>query len=62
MIPVAEQYISESQENLKGYYDELARKYHAKLSELHELKVNEKPELHRNCQRMKDCCKQIMIG
>lgn len=42
VIPVVEQYISESQENLKGYYDELARKYHAKLSELHELKVNEK--------------------
>ena len=42
VIPVVEQYISESQENFKGYYDELARKYHAKLSELHELKVNEK--------------------
>lgn len=42
VIPVVEQYISESQENLKGYYDELAGKYHAKLSELHELKVNEK--------------------
>ena len=42
VIPVVEQYISESQENLKGYYHELARKYHAKLSELHELKVNEK--------------------
>ena len=42
VIPVVEQYISESQENLKGYYDELARKYHAKLFELHELKVNEK--------------------
>ena len=42
VIPVVEQYISESQENLKGYYDELARKYHAKLSELHEQKVNEK--------------------
>ena len=45
VIPVVEQYISESQENLKGYYDELARKYHAKLSELHELKVNEKTEI-----------------
>lgn len=42
MIPVVEQYISESQENLKRYYDELAGKYHTKLSELHELKVNEK--------------------
>ena len=42
VIPVVEQYISESQENLKGYYNELVRKYHAKLSELHELKVNEK--------------------
>ena len=42
VIPVVEQYISESQENLKGYCDELARKYHAKLSELHEQKVNEK--------------------
>ena len=42
VIPVVEQYISESQENLKGYYNELVKKYHAKLSELHELKVNEK--------------------
>lgn len=42
MIPVVEQYISESQENLKRYYDELAGKYHTKLSELHELKMNEK--------------------
>lgn len=42
VIPVVEQYISESQENLKGYYNEFVRKYHAKLSELHELKVNEK--------------------
>lgn len=42
VIPIVEQYISESQENLKGYYNELVRKYHAKLSELHELKVNEK--------------------
>lgn len=45
VIPVVEQYISESQENLKGYYNELVRKYHAKLSELHELKVNEKTEI-----------------
>ena len=42
MIPVVEQYIFESQENLKEYYDELAKKYHAKLSELHDFKVNEK--------------------
>ena len=42
VIPVVEQYISESQENLKKYYDELAKKYHAKLSKLHDLKVNEK--------------------
>lgn len=45
MIPVVEQYISESQENLKRYYDELAGKYHTKLSELHELKGNEKTRI-----------------
>lgn len=42
MIPVVEQYISESQRNLKEYYDELARIYHTKLSQLHDFKVNEK--------------------
>lgn len=45
MIPVVEQYISESQENLKEYYDELAKKYHAKLFELHDFKVNEKNDI-----------------
>ena len=42
VIPVVEQYISQSQENLKEYYDELARIYHTKLSQLHDFKVNEK--------------------
>lgn len=45
MIPVVEQYIFESQENLKEYYDELAKKYHAKLFELHDFKVNEKNDI-----------------
>lgn len=42
MDPVVEQYISESQRNLRKYYDELARVYHAKLSQLYDCKLNEK--------------------
>ena len=45
VIPVVEQYISQSQENLKEYYDELAKKYHAKLFELYGFKVNEKNDI-----------------
>ena len=42
IIPVVENYITESQENLQNYYEELAKKYHEKLSQLHEYKVEEK--------------------
>ncbi len=42
IIPAAENYIAESQKNLQNYYDELAMKYHEKLSQLHEYKVEEK--------------------
>ena len=45
VIPVVEQYISQSEENLKEYYDELAKKYHAKLFELYGFKVNEKNDI-----------------
>lgn len=42
IIPVVEKYITESQKNLQDYYDELAMKYHEKLSQLHDCKVEEK--------------------
>lgn len=42
IIPVVEKYIAESQKNLQDYYEELARKYHEKLSQLHDCKVEEK--------------------
>lgn len=42
IIPVIDGYITESQKNLQNYYEELAERYHEKLSQLHELKVEEK--------------------
>lgn len=42
IVPVVENYIMESQKNLQNYYEELAKKYHEKLSQLHEYKVEEK--------------------
>lgn len=42
IIPVVEKYITESQKNLQDYYDALALKYHEKLSQLHDRKVEEK--------------------
>lgn len=42
IIPVVEKYIAESQKNLQDYYNELAKKYHEKLSQLHDCKVEEK--------------------
>lgn len=43
--PVVERYISESQSNLKEFYDELAKKYHVKLSQLYDFKVDEKNDI-----------------
>ncbi len=42
IIPNVENYIEESQKNLQDYYNELAKKYHEKLSNLHDCKVKEK--------------------
>lgn len=42
IIPNVENYIEESQRNLQDYYNELAKKYHEKLSNLHDCKVKEK--------------------
>lgn len=42
IIPVVDNYIMESRQNLQNYYEELAKKYHEKLSQLHEYKVEEK--------------------
>ncbi|RKI44030.1 hypothetical protein D7V86_14815 [bacterium D16-51] len=42
IIPVVENYIAESQKKLQDYYDELAKKYHEKLSQLHDCKMEEK--------------------
>ena len=42
IIPVVERYIAESQKNLQAYYDELAKKYHEKLLQLHDCKAEEK--------------------
>lgn len=42
IIPVVEDYITESQMNLQNYYEELAKKYHEKLLKLHDYKVEEK--------------------
>lgn len=42
IIPNVENYIEESQKNLQNYYNELAKKYHEKLSNLHDCKVKEK--------------------
>ncbi|MDI9243186.1 hypothetical protein [Fusibacillus kribbianus] len=42
IIPIAAQYISENQQNLQNYYDELANQYHEKLSLLHDFKMDEK--------------------
>lgn len=42
IIPTVENYIAESQKNLQNYYDELAKKYHEKLLQLHDCKVEEK--------------------
>lgn len=40
--PAADKYIKESRQNLQNYYARLAKKYHEKLSQLHECKVEEK--------------------
>ncbi len=45
IIPVVENYITESQKNLQGYYEELAKKYHEKLALLHDYKVEEKNKI-----------------
>lgn len=42
IIPNVENYIEKSQKNLQNYYNELAKKYHEKLSNLHDCKVKEK--------------------
>lgn len=42
IIPIVEKYIAESQKNLRDYHNELARKYHEKLSQLHDCKVEKK--------------------
>lgn len=42
IIPVADNYIAESQKNLQNYHEELAKKYHEKLLQLHEYKLEEK--------------------
>lgn len=42
IIPNVENYIEESQKYLQNYYNELAKKYHEKLSNLHDCKVKEK--------------------
>lgn len=42
IIPVVEKYIAESQKNLQDYYEELAKNYHEKLSQLHDWKMAEK--------------------
>lgn len=42
IIPNVENYIEESQKNLQNYYNELAKNYHEKLSNLHDCKVKEK--------------------
>lgn len=45
IIPVVDNYINESQKNLQNYYEELAKKYHEKLSQLHDYKVEEKNKI-----------------
>lgn len=45
IIPVVDNYIMESQKNLQNYYEELAKKYHEKLLQLHEYKVEEKNKI-----------------
>lgn len=42
ILPIVERYISESLKKLQEYYDELAKMYHEKLSQLHDYKVEEK--------------------
>lgn len=42
IIPIVDNYIMESRQNLQSYYENLAKKYHEKLSQLHEYKVEEK--------------------
>ena len=45
IIPVIDNYITESQKNLQNYYEELAKKYHEKLSQLHDCKMKEKNKI-----------------
>lgn len=45
IVPIVEQYILECHKNLQKYYDELAKKYHDKLSQLHDFKVDEKTRI-----------------
>lgn len=52
IIPVVDNYIIESQKNLQNYYERLAKKYHEKLLQLHEHKVEEKNEIA--CQLSED--------
>lgn len=42
IISVVEKYITESQKNLQDYYEELAKNYHEKLSQLYDCKEEEK--------------------
>lgn len=42
IVPVVDNYITESRQNLQNYYEELAKKYHEKLVQLHDYKVEEK--------------------
>lgn len=42
IMPGIEKYISESRENLRDYYNVLANRYHEKLLQLHDCKVEEK--------------------
>lgn len=42
IIPVVDNYIAESQKKLQNYYEELAKKYHEKMLQLYEYKIEEK--------------------
>ncbi len=42
IVPIVDNSIIESRQNLQNYYEELANKYHEKLAQLHDYKVEEK--------------------
>lgn len=45
IIPIVDKYITESQKKLQDYYDELAMRYHEKLLQLHNCKIEEKNDI-----------------